>query len=155
MPALREELDEVIRTLAARERGSASEGEQWAAEWIAERLRRHGARARTEAERAHGTYWWPLGVPNALAALAALTGRRLMALAAGAFAATAIADDITGGRQWFRRRLLPGRTTTNVVAETGDLRATRTIVVVAHHDAAHTSVLFDPRAGAFVGARWP
>ncbi|MGZ4270367.1 MAG: M28 family metallopeptidase [Solirubrobacteraceae bacterium] len=155
MTHLRAELDETIRALAARERPSASEGERWAADWIAARLAQHGARARTEAERAHGTYWWPLGLLNALAALGALSGRRLLALAAAAFAASGIGDDITGGRQWFRRRFLPGRTTTNVVAETGDLRAARTVVVVAHHDAAHTSVLFDPRAGAFVGDRWP
>ena len=153
--ALRAELEGVVRHLASFERGSASEGERRAAHWIAQRLAEHGCEARVEQERAHGTYWWPMGLLCALAGGAALSGRRATALAAGAFACAAIADDITGGRQWFRRRLLPSRPTWNVVAEAGDRRAPRTVVVVAHHDAAHTSVLFSPAPAAFVGRRFP
>jgi hypothetical protein len=153
--ALRAELEDVVRRLAAFERGSASAGERRAAEWIAEALDRLGCEARVEEERAHGTYWWPLGVLCALAGGAALTGRRLPALAAGAFAFAAIADDITGGRQWFRRAALPSRPTWNVVAEAGDPDADRTVVVVAHHDAAHTSLLFSPAPSAFIGRRLP
>ena len=44
-----------------------------------------GAEARIEAEPAHGTYWWPLGIGaalGALGALAALRGRRLLGAAA-------------------------------------------------------------------------
>ena len=104
-----------------------------------------------EQERAHGTYWWPMGLLCALAAGAGLTGRRAPALTAGAFAAAAIADDITGGRQWFRRRLLPSRPTWNVVAEAGDRDASGPWWSVAHHDAAHTSVLFSPAPSVFVG----
>ena len=153
--ALRDELEGVVRALASFERPSASDGERRAAEWIARRLSGHGCAARVEQERAHGTYWWPMGLLCALAGAAGLTGRRAPALAAGAFAAAAIADDITGGRQWFRRRLLPSRPTWNVVAEAGDRDAERTVVVVAHHDAAHTSVLFSPAPSAFVGKRFP
>ena len=153
--ALRAELEGVVRHLASFERGSASEGEHRAAHWIAQRLAEHGCEARVEQERAHGTYWWPMGLLCALAGGAALSGRRATALAAGVFACAAIADDITGGRQWFRRRLLPSRPTWNVVAEAGDRRAPRTVVVVAHHDAAHTSVLFSPAPAAFVGRRFP
>jgi len=116
---------------------------------------RHGCQARIEEERAHGTYWWPMGLLCALAGAAALTGRRARALGAGAFAAAAIADDITGGRQWFRRLMLPSRPTWNVVAVAGDADAQRTAVVVAHHDAAHTSLLFSPAPSAFVGERFP
>jgi hypothetical protein len=150
-----DELEAAVRHLASFERPSASEGERRAAEWIAERLRELGADARVEAERAHGTYWWPLGLLCALAGAAGLTGRRLPALAAGSFAAAAIADDITGGRQWFRRRFLPSRATHNVVAEAGDHAAPDTVVFVAHHDAAHTSLLFHPAPGRFFGDRFP
>jgi hypothetical protein len=153
--ALRAELEGVVRHLASFERPSASAGERRAAEWIAQRLSEHGCDARVEQERAHGTYWWPMGLLCALAGTAALTGRRAPALAAGTFAAAAIADDITGGRQWFRRHLLPSRPTWNVVAEGGDRDAERTVVVVAHHDAAHTSLLFSPAPGAFVGEHFP
>ena len=150
-----DELEAAVRHLASFERASASEGERRAAEWIAGRLGELGADARVEAERAHGTYWWPLGILCALAGAAGLTGRRLPALAAGSFAAVAIADDITGGRQWFRRRFLPSRTTHNVVAHAGDHAAPDTVVVVAHHDAAHTSLLFHPAPSRFFGDRFP
>jgi hypothetical protein len=153
--SLRAELDEAVRHLASFERPSASEGERRAAEWIAARLREHGCEARVERELAHGTYWWPLGLLCGLAGAAGLSGRRVPALLAGAFATAAIADDITGGRQWFRRRLLPTKATHNVVAQAGDRDATRTVVIVAHHDAAHTSVLFSPAPSAFVGDRLP
>ena len=152
---LRADLEEAVRHLASFERPSASDGERRAAEWIAGRLRDHGCQARIEEERAHGTYWWPMGLLCALAGAAAVTGRRARALGAGAFAAAAIADDITGGRQWFRRLMLPSRPTWNVVAVAGDADAQRTAVVVAHHDAAHTSLLFSPAPGAFVGERFP
>ena len=152
---LRADLEEAVRHLASFERPSASDGERRAAEWIARRLRDHGCQARIEEERAHGTYWWPMGLLCALAGAAALTGRRARALGAGAFAAAAIADDITGGRQWFRRLMLPSRPTWNVVAVAGDADAQRTAVVVAHHDAAHTSLLFSPAPSAFVGERFP
>jgi hypothetical protein len=152
---LRAELEDVVRHLASFERPSASAGERRAAEWIAQRLRGHGCEARVEQERAHGTYWWPMGLLCALAGAGGLTGRRVPAVAAGAFAAAAIADDITGGRQWFRRRLLPSRPTWNVVAEGGDRDAERTVIVVAHHDAAHTSLLFSPAPSAFVGEHLP
>jgi acetylornithine deacetylase/succinyl-diaminopimelate desuccinylase-like protein len=148
-------LEAVLHHLAAIERPSASEGEREAAQWIAARLEELDCAAGVEEERAHGTYWWPLGIAAAAGAaggVLALRGRRrgraLSRLAGGALAAAgaaAIADDVTGGRLWLRRALLPHRPTFNVVARTGDRDARRTMVLVAHHDAAHTSMLFDPR----------
>jgi hypothetical protein len=137
-------IEHVVRELASLERPSASDGERRAAEWIASELREAGCReARVEEERAHGGYWWPLGLLNAGSALAALLGRRAAALAGG-LAAAAIYDDVSGGRLWFRRRLLPHRPTWNVVAEAGDPDAARTIVFIAHHDAAHSGLVFHP-----------
>ena len=57
---------------------------------------------------------------------------------------------MSGGRLWFRRRRLPQRPTWNVVAELGDPEAARTVVFMAHHDAAHSGLVFHPalpRAG--------
>lgn len=71
-------------------------------------------------------------------------GRRALAAAASAIAAAAIWDDVGGGRLWFRRALLPHRPTWNVVAQAGDPAAKRTLVVVAHHDAAHSGLVFHP-----------
>jgi len=139
-----------VEHLSAIERPSASDGEKRAAEWIRDRLDGSSADARIEVERAHGTYWVPLGLMAAAAGLAGLAaargGRSARALAAatGAVAAAGIADDVSGGRHLFRR-LLPHRSTYNVVAETGDRAAGRTIVFVAHHDAAHGGLVFAPQ----------
>jgi acetylornithine deacetylase/succinyl-diaminopimelate desuccinylase-like protein len=145
---------DTIRELAAFERPSASDGEKRAAELIARRLRDLGYQATVEQESAHGTYWWPIGLANALAAggaLLALRGRgRLARLAGAALAGTSAAalwDDLGHGSRWFRRRLLPHRPTWNVVAEAGDSSAERTLVVVAHHDAAHSGLVFHPALG--------
>jgi hypothetical protein len=137
-------IERVVRELAAIERPSASEGERVAAERIADELREAGCRnVRLEEERAHGGYWWPLGLLNAAAALAALRGRRAAALVGG-LAAAAVYDDVSGGRLWFRRRALPARPTWNVVAEAGDPHGRRTVVFMAHHDAAHSGLVFHP-----------
>jgi hypothetical protein len=146
----RRHLRDAIVHLAAIDRPSASAGEREAAQWIAAQLSEFGCSARIEEERAHGGYWFPLGVPNALAGAAGLLARRggrgarAAAVALGALAAAAIWDDVGGGSLWFRRRFLPSRPTWNVVAETGDVAAERTVVFVAHHDAAHWGLLFHP-----------
>jgi hypothetical protein len=140
----RQLMEHVVRELASYERGSASEGERRAADWLAGALHDAGCEVRVEEERAHGGYWWPLGILNAAAALVALAGRRVLSVLVGAGAAAAIWDDVGGGRLWFRRAVLPHRTTWNVIAEAGDRHAERTIVFIAHHDAAHTGLVFHP-----------
>ena len=137
-------IERVIRELASYERGSASPGERRAAEWLAGELRDAGCRdVRVEEESAHGGYWWPLGLLNAASALAAMLGRVPAALVGGA-ASAAVYDDVSGGGLWFRRRTLPHRPTWNVVAELGDPDAPRTVVFIAHHDAAHSGLVFHP-----------
>lgn len=139
-----------IGELAAIERASASAGERRAAEWIAARLRRGGLEAAVEEERAHGGYWWPLGLANLLAAAGALAARRggfprrLLATVAAGIGAAAVWDEASGGNLWFRRLVLPHRSTWNVVADAGDRRAARTVVFLAHHDAAHSGLVFHP-----------
>lgn len=146
---------ELIGELASFERRSASEGERRGAQIIAAQLEDEGCSAELERERAHGTYWWPLGLLTLTAGLASLKGSRLLRLVAGGFTAAALADDISGGSQWFRRAVLPQRDTWNVVAQCGDSNAERTIVFVAHHDAANWSLLFAPQIPEFFGERFP
>jgi len=139
-------LREHLEQLQLLVRPSASEGERRAAEWLVERFAELGAEARIEAEPAHGTYWWPLGIGAALGVLggiAALRGRRLLGAALGAIGAAGIADDFPPGRRRLRRPL-PRRTTYNVVCEIGPADAERTMVVIAHHDAAHAGLIFHP-----------
>src|SRR5437773_390805 len=54
-----------------------------------------------------------------------------------------------------RRRSPPSRPTWNVVAETGDTGAEQTVLLVAHHDAAHWSLLFAPKLSQAIGDRFP
>jgi hypothetical protein len=142
---MRPVLERVIRELATLERPSASDGERRAADWIAAELRAAGCRhVRVEEEQAHGGYWWPLGLLNAGSWLASAVGGRRAAALVGAVAASAVYDDVSGGRLWFRRAALPTRPTWNVVAEAGEPEARRTIVLIAHHDAAHSGLVFHP-----------
>ncbi len=141
----------LIHELAAMDRPSASEGERLAAEAIAARLRELGCRVAVEEEPAHGGYWWPIGLVNAAAAAAGLLAARRRRIHARAIAAAlagvgaaALWDDLGHGRRWFRRALLPHRSTWNVVAEAGDPDAKRTVVLIAHHDAAHSGLIFHP-----------
>jgi hypothetical protein len=153
----RVQIEATVRRIAAIERPSASAGEREAAEWITTRLNELGASTRIEDERAHGTYWWPAIGQTALAAaggFAALRGRRAPGAAAAAVAAAAMYDDVTGGPHWFRR-LLPWHDTCNVVAEAGDPEGGRTLVFVAHHDAAHGGAIFDDRGLQRLADRFP
>jgi hypothetical protein len=150
-------LESTITALAALDRPPASDGEREAAEWIAERLSELGCDVRIEAEPAHGSYAWPLALlsaAGALTGLAALSGRRIVAIAGGALVAAAMADDVTGGPHVVRR-FLRRRTTHNVVAETGDRRSQRTLVVLAHHDAAQSGLIFNQSAQKRVWERFP
>jgi hypothetical protein len=151
-PAL---IERVVRELASYERPSASDGERRAAEWLGGELRAAGCReVRVEQEQAHGGYWWPLGLLNLAALAAATLGRRAAALVGG-LAAAAVYDDVSGGRLWFRRRALPHRPTYNVVAEAGDPHAERTVVFMAHHDAAHSGLVFHPALPRIAMERMP
>jgi hypothetical protein len=140
---LRERLEELEQI----QRPSASEGERQAAEWLVARFAELGAEARIEAEPAHGTYWWPLGLGatlGALGAAAVLRGKRLLGTVLGALGAAGIADDFPPGQRRLRR-VLPKRTTYNVVCELGDPGAERTVVVISHHDSAHSGLVFHPK----------
>jgi Peptidase family M28 len=146
MSAGRDRLRGWLEELEQIERPSASEGERRAAEWLVERFGELGAEARIEAEPAHGTYWWPLGIGAALGALgglAALRGRRLLGGALAAAATAGMASDFPPGKRVLRRAL-PRRTTYNVVCELGPVDAKRTVVMIAHHDAAHSGLVFHP-----------
>lgn len=136
-------LRERVERWAAIDHGSATDGERVVAEMLADELRDLGLDVVIEEERAHGGYWLPVGIPTALAAVAAFFGRAFAAVA-GLFAAAAVADDINCERYWFRRRFLTQRTTRNVVATVGPEDAERTLVFMAHYDAPHSGLVFHP-----------
>src|SRR3954469_7884451 len=143
-------LEETVHALAAIDRGSATEGEREAAEWLPGRLRRAGLEPEIDEEPALGRgFWWPLGVLSAVGAaagVAALRGQRGLAAVLGLAAAAGIADDLENGPRVFRHLAIPRRRTWNVTAVTGDPSADRTVVVLAHHDAPHSGLVFSQDA---------
>lgn len=139
-------LRELVEGLAAIERESGSPGERVAAEWTLARLTEQGAEGEVETEPIHSTYWWPLGLAGAAGALggmAALRGHRLTGVALGAAGAFAAATDMPPGTRHLRE-VLPKHEATNVVTAIGPEDAERTVVLVAHHDAAHAGLVFHP-----------
>jgi hypothetical protein len=154
-----ETLREVVEALAPLERAAGSPGEQEAAQWLAARLARAGAEARIEEEQFHPGYareLLPLSAMALVAGLAALRGRaRFAAAAVGAAAAAAIADDVDNRRRVWRRLTVRPRTTWNVVTEAGDPEAANTLIVLAHHDAAPTGMVFDQTLQRAFAARFP
>jgi hypothetical protein len=157
-----ETLREVIEALAPIERRAGSTGERQAAEWIAARLTAAGCPAQVEAEEfldGYARLMSSLSGASALAGLTALASRgpvarRLAAAAAGVVTA-ALAEDVSNGPRIVRRASGPPKTTWNVVGSCGDTRAKRTLVVLAHHDAAPTGKIFDDRAVQRFGDCFP
>jgi hypothetical protein len=157
----RVDLDGLAATIAALapiERPPCSPGERQAAEWIAARLGALGCTVAIEEEQAHPAYAPALATLSALglaAAGLAAAGARRSATALGALASAGMADDISNGPRLFRRATSRTQTTWNVVAETGDRAGARTLVVLAHHDAAPTGRVFDPSGQRAFGERFP
>ena len=119
-------------------RDSAGAGERASAAWLAERL---GPEARIEPYRSQPTY----AAAHALHYAAALAGGPL-ALAALA----SLELEVSGRAQWVRR-LLPATEGANVVwRRPAD---GPTVVVVAHHDAARTGLIWHPRVVAAGASR--
>lgn len=154
-----EGLRETVEALVAIERASNSPGEREAAEWIAARLEGAGARVSVEEESSYESYARPLAGLSALGAAAGLValarrGRAAAALAAVAIAG-AMAEDISNGPRLFRRATMNQKPTWNVVAEAGDPDASRTLVLLAHHDAAPTGLVFDPSFQRWLAETFP
>lgn len=146
-PAVEETLREVVETLAPLERTPCSPGERAAAEWLHQRLSSvAGIEAQLEDEPSWGTFpptATGLGLAGILGALLSLRGRRLLGalLAAATFAG--IVDEAHNGPRLLRRLVRRRRSTVNLTARAGDPDAQATLVVIAHHDAPQTGLIFD------------
>ncbi len=152
-------LHEVVEALATLERRAGSPDEERAARWLAERLSAAGCETRVDEEQFLDGYAHVIGALAAGSALAGVAGlrrrgRRTAAIA-GALLTAAVADDISNGSRLFRRAISGSTTTWNVIASCGDVEAERTLIVLAHHDAAPTGAIFDPRVQSWLGERFP
>lgn len=152
-------LREVIYTLAAIERAPCSEGEREAAGWLADRFRAAGVEdVALEDEPSWGPFpplVTSLGLAGTAGALLVAGGKRRTGASLSILAALALADEIQNGPRVFRRALRPERRTVNVVARSGDRDAARDLVLLAHHDAAQTGLMFDQTAVRKFHERFP
>lgn len=141
-----ETLREVVEALAPIERLAGSEGEREAAEWIAQRLDAAGASTRVDEEEFDDGFadlFAALAAGAAASGLAGMTrAGRPIGVLGGIATGALFADDISNGFRPYRKAVAERKTTWNVVAEAGDLAAERTLVVLAHHDAARTGRIF-------------
>lgn len=136
-------LREDVEALSAIERRAATPGDLESAEWVAGRMREIGVEdVRIERFRCHSTWAIPYGAHQLLGLIAARLPWPLRLPLALALAASQEADYT--GRDQTLRLLLPGAGQGhNVVGRIGS--GSKTLVLVAHHDAAHTGWVWDPR----------
>lgn len=129
-------------------RPSASEGEREAARWVASRFSELGLEPELEEFRFYPDYWNVWGAHAAIsgaAGLAALASRRLARPSArlACLVAASFWGDLTCGFYWLRSAF-PARQSYNVLARLPNSAASRVLVVSAHHDAAHSGLVFHP-----------
>ena len=160
MPRVRTRLQADVEDLSSRNRGSASQGERAAAEWVVERLREAGAvDAAVEPAIGSGTYGWAFAAYAAAGFAAASGGWSGRGRTAGgsrspsvlarigraklALAALA-AFELDGSGRWAPlRRVLPRGEGANAVARVparGDAKAV--VVLAAHIDTARTGLVW-------------
>lgn len=149
----------VVEQMATLERGAGSEGERQGAQVLAEHLERAGALVEIDEASFRGANYarllLPLAVVGLLGNRLVRRGRRLRGSALAALVAALIVDDAENGRRPWRRLVARERATQNVVAEVGDPGAERTLVVLAHHDAAPTGLFFDQGLQRWLAKRFP
>jgi Peptidase family M28 len=152
-------LREVTETLARLHRPPCSPGERAAAEWLAERLRAAGVESVSlEDEPSWGAFpplTTAIGALGVVAAASVLSGRRALGTAAALASIAALVDEAQNGPRIVRRALRRRRQTVNVIARAGDPAGTRTLLVLAHHDAAQTGLIFDQTLQRLIHERFP
>jgi Peptidase family M28 len=140
-------LREVVETLAPIDRTPCSPGERQAADWLAARLGAvAGVEVALEDEPSWGTFP-PTATAGGLLGIAAaalvLRGRRTAGTLLAAVTFAGIVDEAQNGPRIWRRLVRRRRTTVNVIARAGEQDAEDTLVVLAHHDAPQTGLIFD------------
>jgi len=146
-PAIQSVLREVVETLAPLERRPCSPGEREAAEWLVARLAAiEGVSVSIEEEPSWGTFpptSTGLGLLGTVAAATAMRGRRALSAVLAVACVAGLLDEAQNGPRVLRRLVRRRRRTANVVARTGDQEAIETLVVIVHHDAPQTGLVFD------------
>ncbi len=159
MTSVEATLREVCEQLAPLDKTPCSPGERVAAEWIAERLRDAAvADVALEDEPCWGTFpptSLALGLAGVLGCATVLAGKRIAGSLLALASVAGVLDEAENGPRIVRRAVRRQRTTVNVVARAGDPDGGRTLVLLAHHDAAQTGRLFDQGLQIKIHRRFP
>jgi hypothetical protein len=148
-----------IETLCRFDRGSASEGEREAAQWVASRFQEIGLEPELETFHFYPEYWnvWGAHMLGALGGWLLLSrgGRRqrLLGAAVTSFLAASFWGDAAARFHWLRS-LFPARPSMNVLARLRNPQARRLLVVSAHVDAAHSGFVFHPAVQSWLRRRY-
>jgi Zn-dependent M28 family amino/carboxypeptidase len=160
--ALERVMREVVETLASLDRTPCSPGEREAAEWLGARLRslRSVHAVELEDEPSWGTFpptATGLGVLGMAAATLALRGKRAGAGLMAAATVAGIVDEAQNGPRIVRRLMRRRRTTVNLLARIADEGGPQagTLVVLAHHDAPQSGLLFRQTLQRWIYERAP
>lgn len=127
------------------DRRTGTTGERRSAEWIAGQLTQIGADdARVSTFRTQAS-WVHTHLVHGVIALIAGLFRGSLARSAGVLTAISYELEVSGRNTWLRR-MLRSRTGYSATARIPAARtASRTLVLVAHHDTAHTGLVWHPR----------
>lgn len=158
-------LHEVVETLAPLDRPPCSPGERAAAHWLQERLRTiPGVDVQLEQEPSWGTFpptSAALGMLGLAGAALVLSARPRIGVLLAAVSFVGVVDEAQNGPRLVRRLLRRKRTTVNLIARIGrqqlapdagrtppqkpdpEADRTDTLVILAHHDAPQTGLMFD------------
>ena len=141
-------LHEDVEALAGLRRLTTTAGERESAEWVAGRLRALGTEdVRILTFRGQSSWAWAHGA-HMLGGLAASWIRGRAGRLLGVLVAVSYELEVSVRSQWLRR-LLPGRPGYSVEAHIPSKDpASRTLVLVAHHDAAQSGLIWHPMANA-------
>ncbi len=156
-PTIESTLREVVEKLAPIDRTPCSPGEREAADWLAARMRSiEGVDVTLEDESSWGTFpptTIGLGIAGMAAAALVLGGRRAKGALLAAATLAGIVDEAQNGPRVLRRLVRRRRDTVNLLARVGEWGEGErdrgeesqlgTVVVIAHHDAPQTGMLFD------------
>lgn len=120
-------------------------GERASAQWLARRLREIGVSDVVESRFRTQSSWAPANLAHVAMGMLTAVLPGLLARLAAAAVAVSYELDVSGRNQWVRR-LLPAATGVSVSATIEPAgRPARTLVLVAHHDAAHNGLVWHPR----------
>lgn len=134
------------------DRRTATIGEYWSARYISDALVAIGANDVVVPTFRTQSSWVPAHLAHiGLGALAAAVNHRAARIVGG-LAALSYELEVSGRSQWVRR-LMPARSGTSVAARIPAAGETyRTLVLVAHHDAAHNGWVW--RRSAVAASQW-